>query len=157
MLTDAIRRSIDECILCWLATSSKIGVPNVSPKELFATHGDDKLIIANIASPQSVANIRENSAVCVSFVEIFKQKGFKLTGTATIIDPADPKFEALKATLLSPGCQKFRVRDIIKVQVERSARIIAPSYQLFPETEEEHQIEQAMKTYGVTRRPENER
>ena len=50
----------DQFVLCWLATVSEKGVPNVSPKELFIFEREKQLLIANIASPQSVKNIRAN-------------------------------------------------------------------------------------------------
>jgi len=56
--------------LCWLATVSEEGVPNVSPKELFVFEGEKHLLIANIASPQSVKNIQANCQVCVSGINI---------------------------------------------------------------------------------------
>ena len=45
-------------VLCWLATVDDHGMPNVSPKEIFCCHGERELLIANIASPQSVRNIK---------------------------------------------------------------------------------------------------
>jgi len=56
----------DQFVLCWLATVSEKGVPNVSPKELFIFEQEKQLLIANIASPQSVKNIRANPQVYVS-------------------------------------------------------------------------------------------
>jgi predicted pyridoxine 5'-phosphate oxidase superfamily flavin-nucleotide-binding protein len=64
-------------VLCWLATVDEAGRPNVSPKEIFTAHGDDHLLIAHLASPGSVRNLRARPEVCVSFVDVFVQKGFK--------------------------------------------------------------------------------
>jgi predicted pyridoxine 5'-phosphate oxidase superfamily flavin-nucleotide-binding protein len=79
---EEIIQSINESVLCWLATAPAAGVPNCSPKEAFTFRGESELVIANIASPESVRNIQANPNVCVSFVNVFKQKGFKLSGTA---------------------------------------------------------------------------
>lgn len=85
MLAQEIKKSLDESVLCWLATSSLNSFPNVSPKEIF-THFDDQIIlVANIASPQTVKNILQNQNVCISFVHVLKQKGFQLKGKAIII------------------------------------------------------------------------
>ncbi|MFI0416312.1 MAG: pyridoxamine 5'-phosphate oxidase family protein [Candidatus Thiodiazotropha sp.] len=64
---------MNESVLCWLATSGEDGFPNCSPKEAFTFYEDDKIVIANIALPQSGKNIKANSNVCVSFINIFKQ------------------------------------------------------------------------------------
>ncbi|MEL6255795.1 MAG: pyridoxamine 5'-phosphate oxidase family protein [Bacteroidota bacterium] len=61
---EEIKDYIDRSVLCWLATSSAENFPNVSPKEIFAFYGSDKIIIANIASPQSIRNIREHFDRC---------------------------------------------------------------------------------------------
>jgi hypothetical protein len=57
-LTTAIRNYIDRSVLCWLATVSADDYPNVSPKEIFHYFGTDKLIIANVASPNFVDELR---------------------------------------------------------------------------------------------------
>ena len=80
MLTTDIKKSIDTCVLCWLATVDKDQQPNVSPKEMFTYLDDHTLLIANIASPNSVRNIAQQPKVSVSFVDVFTQKGFKLKG-----------------------------------------------------------------------------
>ena len=59
-LTTAIKESIDRSVLCWLATVSIDGMPNVSPKEIFNHYKEDKVIVANIASPQTVKNIKHS-------------------------------------------------------------------------------------------------
>lgn len=149
MLDPAIKKSIEESVLCWLATVSEAGEPNVSPKEMFVAYDDKHLLIANIASPRSVKNIRTNPMVCVSLIEIFKQKGYKLTGQARIIEAgADNYAEKLQA-LRQLGGEGFPVKSIIEIEVNRAQPIIAPSYWLFPDSSEQKQIDQAMKSYGV--------
>jgi len=153
MLSDEIKKSMQESVLCWLATATTDGIPNVAPKEMFVPYGDDCVLIANIASPKSARNIESNSAVCVSFVEVFKQKGFKLRGSASLIEPSDSAFEALLKELHQLGGEGFPVRSIIKIAVEAVEPIIAPSYWLFPETTEQSQVDQAMESYGVRPKP----
>ena len=149
MIDEAIKTSINESVLCWLATANARGEPNVSPKEMFVSYGDDRLVIANIASPRSVANISENPSVCVSFVDIFKQKGFKLRGSARIVERSDKRFESLLQELHKVGGEAFPVRSIIEIQLDSSEQIVVPSHWLFPETTEHSQIRQAMDAYGV--------
>jgi predicted pyridoxine 5'-phosphate oxidase superfamily flavin-nucleotide-binding protein len=35
MITDDVKKYIDQSVLCWLATSNAQNEPNVSPKEMF--------------------------------------------------------------------------------------------------------------------------
>lgn len=136
-------------VLCWLATVDCRNRPNVSPKEMFAEVGDNRLIIADIASDRSVGNIRVNPAVCVSLIDIFLQRGQKLEGTAEIIAADDPEFSALAAPLLNMVGDSFRIRNVISVRIERRSPIVAPSYVFHPGRTEAELQSDAYRTYGV--------
>lgn len=152
MLDEEVIKAINESVLCWLATVNRKSEPNVSPKEMFIAHGDRHILIANIASPQSAGNIQFNSNVCVSFVDVFKQKGYKVRGVADVIEKNHTGYAAREKILRTLGAEKFDFKSIIEVQVESVEPILAPSYIFFPETSEESQIRDAMRRYGVTPR-----
>jgi uncharacterized protein len=149
MFTQEVIKYIEQGVLCWLATSDKDNFPNVSPKEMFTYFEDNKILIANIASPNSIANILENSNVCVSFVDVFVQKGFKIKGQAKIIYKEDADFEIKVKPLIALYSDKFPISAIIEITVQKIALIQAPSYFLYPEITEEMQIKSAMDTYKV--------
>ena len=148
-LTKEIKEYINRSVLCWLATVSTESVPNVSPKEIFNYYDSDKIIIANIASPQSVQNIKRNSNVCVSFIDILVQKGFQIKGKAEIIGKKDSEFAEMEKALTKMTEGKFPFATITKITVGQIKPIIAPKYILFPETTEKEQIESAKKAYGI--------
>ncbi len=148
MLTPEILKSIDASVLCWLATVDEYGQPNVSPKEIFVAF-KEYILIANIASPNSVRNIRINNQVCVSFINIFTQKGHKVFGMAEEVQPSDPSFEVLVQPLETLIKGLFPIRSILRIEVHQTFPIIAPSYYLIEGTTEQSQIESAMNTYGV--------
>lgn len=150
MFTQDVLNYIDRSVLCWLATVDAEGYPNVSPKEAFLAYGDAELLIANIASPVSARNIVNNPHVCISFVDVFVQKGYKLKGTATVIEPSHEDFSLVEAPLLAITRGTFPIQSIFKIHVSAIQPIIAPSYWLFPATTEEAQIQSAMKSYGIT-------
>ena len=149
MLTTEIKKYLDQSVLCWLATVSDDGQPSVSPKEIFTYFGESHLIIANIASPNSLKNIRTNPKVGVSFIEILVQKGFKLWGQATIIEKTNIEFEELSQPLLEMTGDKFPFQSIFKIRIDKVKPILAPRYILYPETREEEQIEEAKKAYNL--------
>lgn len=150
MITEEMKQQLDRCVLCWLATADANGIPNVSPKEMFIVLGSDRLLIANIASPVSARNIRQNSNVCVSMVDVFVQKGYKFTGAARIIGTKEPEFSSFHNLFVQKFGTRFTVGAIIEVTVHSTDPIIAPSYRFFPETTtEQGQIDQAMERYGV--------
>lgn len=150
-LTKEIKEYIDRSVLCWLATVSVDHVPNVSPKEIFNYDGMDNIIIANIASPQTVRNIKQNSNVCVSFIDILIQKGFQIKGQAEIIGKTNSEFSGMKKILTNMTEGKFPFTTITKITVSQVKPIVAPKYILYPETTEKEQIENAKKTYGISK------
>ncbi|ESP92582.1 pyridoxamine 5'-phosphate oxidase family protein [Pseudoalteromonas luteoviolacea] len=149
MLTEKIKSSIKESVLCWLATVDEDGCPSVSPKEVFVCNRDTEILIANIASANSVKNIKNNDKVCVSFVDVFKQKGFQLYGKATYIAKNSDGFESVFSPIKPLTGDKYPVAGVIRITVLKAKPIVAPSYKLFPNITEEQQIESAKKTYGV--------
>ena len=148
-LTNEIKKYIDKSVLCWLATASIENIPNVSPKEIFTYYGTDNIIIANIASPQSVRNMQRNANVCVSFIDILIQKGFQVKGKAKIIGKTDSEFSEMEKILIRMTGGKFPFASITKITLEQVKPIIAPKYILYPETTEKQQMESARKGYGI--------
>lgn len=148
-LTLAVRDAMRRCVLCWLATVDADGQPNVSPKEVFAPLDAHRLAIAHIASPGSLRNIRAEPRVCVSLVDPFVQKGFKLTGHARAVLPGEPDFDAVSEPLHAMTGERFPILAVFVVHVTAVAPIVAPSYRLYPDTTEAMQVAAAMQTYGV--------
>ena len=150
MLTPSIRESASRSVLCWLATVDESGQPNVSPKEIFAVVDSTHIAIANIASPTSVRNVKSNAHVCVSFIDVFVQKGYKVVGIARNVSQQDAEFSRWVAPLRAMAGPRFPIHSVILVQAVAVEPIVAPSYRLFAdETTEHSQVASAMRAYGV--------
>ncbi len=149
-LTEAVCEAARRSVLCWLATVDAQGQPNVSPKEVWSMVDDRHVVVANIASPLTARNIAQQPKVCLSFVDVFVQKGYKLLGSARLVQPDDADFSHWAAPLLAMVGQRFVIHSVLCVAVESVASIVAPSYRLYPEeTTEAGQVASAMRTYGV--------
>ena len=150
MIDGSVKKSIQSSVLCWLATVDDSGQPHVSPKEIFAAVDDKHIVIAHIASPHTVRNITSHPQVCLSFVDVFVQKGFKLQGLARIVKVADPDYAIWAAPLLAMVEGKFKIPSVIVVAVQTVDPILAPSYRFYPgATTEKDQVASAMRRYGV--------
>ena len=148
----AWHQTLGGCVLCWLATADAEGQPNVSPKEVFAVVDEQHVVIAHIVSPISVKNVLQNPKVCVSLIDIFVQKGWKLMGHAQYVNARDEAFHAHAKPLLAMVGDLFKIQGVMVVEVVQAHPIVAPSYRFFPEsTTESGQKEAAMKVYGVVR------
>ena len=149
-MTDAIRETARRSVLCWLATVDAEGQPNVSPKEVWAIADDQHVVVAHIASPISARNIAQHPQVCLSFVDVFVQKGFKLIGTAREVRATDAEFPDWAAPLLAMAGQRFTIQSVLLVHVQSVAAIVAPSYRFYPDdTTEASQVASAMRAYNV--------
>lgn len=127
LLTPDHKAMAERSVLCWLATASATGQPNVSPKELFAVVDDEHVVVANIASPVSAKNIRANAQVCLSFVDVFAQKGYKVTGEARDIIPADAEFARWAEPLQKTAGDRFPIRSVFLIRATAVETIIAPA------------------------------
>lgn len=152
LLTANVRDSIERSVLCWLATADENGQPNVSPKEMFVAANHDHIVIANIASPTSAKNIVANEKVSLSFIDIFVQKGFKITGCAVEIKPSEPEYTEWAEPLSVMAGVRFPISSVFVIKATAVDPIIAPSYRLYPtETTEQAQIQSALNAYGVSK------
>lgn len=137
-------------VLCWLATADESGQPNVSPKEVFAVADDKHIVVANIASPGSAKNIHINEKVCLSFIDVFAQKGFKVFGVASDVTPEAAEYFRWVEPLRMMAGDRFPIHSVFVVRATAVEPIIAPSYRLYPsETTEASQVQAALRTYGV--------
>jgi predicted pyridoxine 5'-phosphate oxidase superfamily flavin-nucleotide-binding protein len=151
-LTSEHKAMAQRSVLCWLATANAQGQPNVSPKEVFALVDDEHIVVANIASPTSAKNIHANAQVCLSFVDVFAQKGYKVLGTARDVRPTEAEFAHWAKPLQTMAGDRFPIRSVFVIRATAVEPIIAPSYRLYPsETTEASQTEAALRTYGVQR------
>lgn len=150
MRTEDLVRYIDSSVLAWLATADEHNQPSVSPKEIFCLSDDRRsILIANIASPNSKKNVLHNPKVCVSFVDIFVQKGLKVYGVARVVQEKDVDFAELKRPLYEMAGGAFPFNSLFEVVIKEVQPILAPRYILYPETTEEDQIASARKVYGL--------
>lgn len=147
-LSPIIKASIKSSVLCWLATIDKEGSPNVSPKEIF-TNYNNKLIIANIASPLSEKNIFSNDKVCVSFIDVIEQKGFKIKGHAKVVNYKDTLYSNYSDILGEFTMGKYKILSIFEVTPKSIKPILAPSYMVYPDQELDDKRRGALKAYRI--------
>src|SRR6476661_2989862 len=78
-----MKRVVAEQRLGFVATVCPDGTPNLSPKGTTAVWDDDHLVFANIRSPGTLANLRQNANVEVNVVDPFVRKGYRFKGRGT--------------------------------------------------------------------------
>ena len=114
MLTDEAKKAIGEIRPSLVATASKTGKPNVSAKGSFRVLDDEHVVFADIASPRTVANIKENPQVAVICLDAVARKGCRVWGKGSIVNSGE-LFDQLAAEYAE---KKMEVKNVVKVTVE---------------------------------------
>jgi predicted pyridoxine 5'-phosphate oxidase superfamily flavin-nucleotide-binding protein len=128
ILTDDMKRVVAQQRLAFAATVCADYTPNLSPKGTIMVWDDDHLVFANIRSPQTVANLRVNSAVEINVVDPFVRKGYRFKGKAKILE-AGEMYEEVTALFRARGAT-LPFREVIVIKVERALPLISPVYDL---------------------------
>lgn len=128
ILTKDMQRVVSEQRLGFIATVCPDGTPNLSPKGTTAVWDDDHLIFADICSPTTVANLRQNPTLEINVVDVTLRKGYRFKGTATILSEG-PQFEGMMAFYRRRGSAS-PIAHIVLVQVEHALPLISPAYDL---------------------------
>ena len=114
-LTEEAKKSIGEIRPSLVATASKSGKPNVSAKGSLRVLDDDHVVFADIVSPRTVANIRENPQVAIICLDAPARKGCRIWGRGEILDSGG-LFDKITAEYAK---KNMRVRNIVKVAVDK--------------------------------------
>lgn len=128
VLTEDMKRVVREQSLAFVATVCPDGSPNVSPKGTITVWDDDHLIFADIASPNTMANLGHNAAVELNIVDPVVRKGYRFKGRASVIRSGPELDEALQFLVRTRGTDASRIRAVAIIEIERVAALISPSY-----------------------------
>jgi predicted pyridoxine 5'-phosphate oxidase superfamily flavin-nucleotide-binding protein len=98
-----------------IATASKDGKPNVSAKGSFRVLDDEHVIFADINSPRTMINLRENPYVSILVVHPRTLKGCRIWGKGEIIT-SGPLFDQLNKEFTEKG---LKVNHVVKITVNQ--------------------------------------
>ena len=113
MLTDEARKLIAEVRPALIATASEGGRPNVSAKGSLRVIDDDTVAFADVASPRTIANIKENPQVSIICLDAAQRRSCRLWGTAQILTSGNV-FDEVAGAL---AAQNIKANHVVKVRV----------------------------------------
>jgi len=128
IITADMKRVVEEQRLGFVATVSPDGTPNLSPKGTTRVWDADHLVFANIRSPRTLANLRQNSHVEINVVDPFVRKGYRFKGVASIVE-SGALYDKVLAFYHGLGVTSG-IREIVMVQVQRAQAMYSPAYDL---------------------------
>jgi uncharacterized protein len=124
-----MKRVVEEQRLGFVATVCPDGTPNLSPKGTTAIWDDDHLVFANIRSPGTLSNLRQNPSVEVNVVDPFLRKGYRFKGTASILE-SGALYEKAIVFYKERGSPVSAIHEVVIVRVLSAQPIDSPAYDL---------------------------
>jgi predicted pyridoxine 5'-phosphate oxidase superfamily flavin-nucleotide-binding protein len=114
-LSEEVKTMIAEIRPGIIATASKDGKPNVSAKGSFRVLDDEHVIFADINSPRTMANLRDNPYVSILVVHPRTLKGCRIWGKGEILTSGS-LFDQLNKEFTEKG---LKVNHVVKIKVEK--------------------------------------
>jgi len=115
-LSDKIKETIAEIRPGIIATASKNGKPNVSAKGSFRVLDDAHVIFADINSPRTIANLKENPQVSILVVHPKSMKGCRIWGKGEVLDSGE-LFDQMSKEFAE---RNLKVNHVVKITVEEA-------------------------------------
>jgi uncharacterized protein len=124
-----MKRVVEEQRLGFVATVCPDGTPNLSPKGTTAVWDDDHLVFANMRSPGTLSNLRQNANVEVNVVDPFLRKGYRFKGVASILE-SGAFYDKAIGFYKERGSRVSAIREVVIVRVHSAQPIDSPAYDL---------------------------
>ena len=101
-IPEFVRRMMLDQGIIWVATSSKDGVPNVSPRSAFWVTADGALAWCDWFKHKTFWNWQENNRVAVAVVDTSTYTGWELKGRCEFIEDPRAIAEAVQNAVSKP-------------------------------------------------------
>ncbi len=101
----------------WVATATREGVPNVTPKGTVRILDDQHVIFADLFSLKTRKNLEQNPQVAVTVIDPATAKGYQLKGKAELIS-SGPIYDDMAAKVKQSSASLPPVSYVVKISVE---------------------------------------
>ena len=128
LISSQIRNFVNYQKLGYVATVSADNTPNLSPKGTIIAIDDKHLAFADIRSPQTIENLKQNSSIEINIVDPIHRKGFRFKGRAKIISEGY-QFKEILEQYKKNGIRS-KINSIVIISVETLYEVTSPSYDL---------------------------
>ena len=128
VLTEDMKRVVREQRLGYIATVCPDGTPNLSPKATMKVWDDDHLVFADLASPGTIANLKQNPAIEINIVDPFLRKGYRFKGTGVVIESGRDFDKVMTQFADRQAGVNAQIRGFVMMTVTRALPVISPGY-----------------------------
>jgi len=155
-ITDEMARMIAELRLCYVATVTPDGRPNLSPKGSLRVVDGDHLAFADIMSPQTMRNLKENPYVEINIVHPFLRRGYRFKGRCDIFTEGET-FDLVANELWQREGKQYPVNAVVRIEVETALPVRSPAYVFNKGVQEDDVRRIWLERYGVQPLPTSEK
>ena len=127
-ISEEIKNFVNSQKLGYVATVSKDGTANLSPKGTIVIINESTLTFADIRSPQTIQNLQHNTSVEINVVDPFQRLGYRFKGDGRIINEGS-EFDKILDYYSNIGI-KSKINSVVVVDVKSMSQITSPSYDL---------------------------
>lgn len=128
MITREIKDFLKLQKLGYVATVSSDGKPNISPKGTIIGWDSETLAFADIRSPDTMMNLKNNPHVEINVIDPLLRKGYLFQGQAKVIKDKNLYKEILNYYRLD-GIQS-PINSIVLIKVSHISNVTSPLYDL---------------------------
>jgi len=114
--------------LCFAATVTADGRPNLSPKGTIGVWDATHLFFLDLASPNTRANLAQRPWLELNVVEQLSRRGYRFGGQAKIYAPGSPEYADGVERVYGETAPGSTPAAVIILTVERAAPLLSPAY-----------------------------
>ena len=134
MITEQIKDFLNLQKLAYIATVTSDGKPNISPKGTVIGWTSETLAFADIRSPDTMKNLKDNPDVEINVIDPLLRKGFLFQGKARIVNDKTVYEEILN--YYRQNGIKSPINSIVLVDVSNVSKVTSPLYDMGVSEEE---------------------
>jgi predicted pyridoxine 5'-phosphate oxidase superfamily flavin-nucleotide-binding protein len=128
MITADMKAVIEATHLCFAATVTPDGRPNLSPKGTIRVWDDEHLFFLDIASPNTRANLARTPWMEINVVEQLSRRGYRFFGRAEVHLEGTEVYERAMERVYGGAERTYPASAVILIAVERTAPLLSPAY-----------------------------
>jgi hypothetical protein len=128
MLTSDMRAVIEATHLCFAATVTPEGRPNLSPKGMIGVWDETHLFFLDIASPGTRANLTHSPWMEINVVEQLSRRGYRFSGQAELHPKGSAVYKEATRRLYGDAPPTYSVNAVVLLAVEHAAPLLSPAY-----------------------------
>jgi predicted pyridoxine 5'-phosphate oxidase superfamily flavin-nucleotide-binding protein len=148
ILTDEMKSMISGLKLCYVATVTPEGRPNLSPKGSLKVLDDDHVAFIDIMSPVTMRNLKTCPYVEINMVDPFLRRGYRIKGKVEVFTEG-AIYDEVAGELWAREGKQYPANAVVRVKVDTALPVRSPAYVFNKGVKDEDVRKIWLDRYGV--------